>query len=197
MANKKRQRATEAEVAARVQEVLQARLGGASFHDLQNLAVEKGWAPISDRQLWRYVEAADARMAEHFAEDRENIFRRHVLQRRRLFALALQDGDTRTALAILRDEAELYQIYPPKRTELTGRNGGPLETVTATVELTDDDRRTAIANLFATVGKADPGQDPSGQSNAHGCAVGPSRTLDDPGGDDTGPMATGPDALPL
>jgi hypothetical protein len=150
-----RPRATDAEIAVRVQEVLNCRLSGAAFHDLQALAVEKGWK-VGNRQLWHYVQLADEQMEQHFEEGRARLFRRHVLQRRRLYAMALQDGDKRTALAILKDEGDLLGLYPPKKTELTGPNGGPIET--ATVELTDDERAAAIAAILAhgAVGQASP-----------------------------------------
>lgn len=127
MGNKKRktkkQRANEAEIAARVQEVIVCRLNGASFHDLQALATERGWS-CSERTLWRYVQLADRQLAKHFEEDRATLFRRHVLQRRRLYALAIQDGDIRTALAVARDEATLFNLYPTPRTDPAALAGG-------------------------------------------------------------------------
>jgi hypothetical protein len=119
-------RATKAEVSARVEEVLHARLNGAEFHDLQALAVEKEWK-VSDSQMWRYVQAADKLIEQRFEQDRDRLFRRHVFQRRALYARALQDGDYRTGLAILKDEADLHGLYAPKRHELTGRNAGPVQ----------------------------------------------------------------------
>jgi hypothetical protein len=35
-------------------------------------------------------------------------------------------GDERTALAVLRDLAEMQGLYPPQKRELTGKGGGPL-----------------------------------------------------------------------
>jgi uncharacterized Zn finger protein len=139
-------RATKAEVAARVEEVLHARLNGAEFHDLQALAVEKEWQ-VSDSQLWRYVQAADQRIEKTFEPDRQKIFRRHVLQRRALYARALQDGDYRTALAVLRDEAELHGLYT-RKVELSGAGGGPIKVEA----MTDEERRAAIANILARYG---------------------------------------------
>jgi hypothetical protein len=162
---RKPKRATEAEVAQRVEEVLHARLNGAELHDLQAIAREKGWG-VSDRQLWRYVTAADRLIEKRFEKDRDRLFRRHVFQRRALYARVLQDGDYRTGLAILKDEAELHGLYPAKRTELSGPQGGPLQTVNATVEMTDDERAAAIAALLARVGTGHAGQAASGEADA-------------------------------
>jgi hypothetical protein len=122
---KKRPRATDAEMAKRVDEVLHCRLNGAEFHDLQSYAKEQGWG-VSDRQLWRYVAQADALMQKTFDADRDKQFRRHVFQRRALYARAVQDGDYRTALAVARDEAQLLGLYPASKHVLTGEGGGPV-----------------------------------------------------------------------
>jgi hypothetical protein len=168
---KRRKRATEAEIALRVEEVLHARLNGAEAHDLRALAREKGWN-VSDRQLWRYVTAADRLIAKHFEKDRDRLFRRHVFQRRALYARVLQDGDYRTGLAILKDEAELHGLYPAKRTELSGPHGGPLQTVSATVEMTESERAAAITALLARVGSGHGGPAASGQGDGAGSPLG-------------------------
>jgi hypothetical protein len=186
----KKKRATEAEVAARVEEVLHARLNGGELHDLRSIGREKGWA-VSDRQLWRYVEAADRLIAERFEKDRDRLFRRHVFQRRALYARVLQDGDHRTGLAILKDEAELHGLYPAKRTELSGPHGGPVQTVSATVEMTDDERAAAIAALFARVGTGHGGPDLAGQVDGARSPVGQAGDPDASGRDDPRPLATG------
>jgi hypothetical protein len=129
-------KASKAAIAVRVDEVLHCRLNGAEFHDLQAVAREKQWN-VSDRQLWRYVEAADRLIEEQFEEDRGKLFRRHVFQRRALYARALQDGDYRTGLAILRDEAALHGLYAAQRLEMTGKDGGAL--VVRFEDLSDED----------------------------------------------------------
>jgi hypothetical protein len=175
-------RATKAELAARVEEILHARLNGAEFHDLQALAAEKQWN-VSASQLWRYVQAADQRIEETFEPDRAKLFRRHVFQRRALYARALQDGDYRTSLAILKDEAELHGLYAAKRHEVTGRDGGPLESVSTVVEMSEDERAAAIAALLARVGQGHRGPALTGQADGAGSALGTPRGPDDGGPD--------------
>src|SRR5438128_1153910 len=108
--------------ALRVQEVLQLRLNGAEFYDLQVHAQEHEWN-VSDRTLWRYVAAADRLIGQSLEDDRDKLIRRHVAQRRSLYARALNDGDLRTALAIVKDEAEIQGLYAPKKIAPTSPDG--------------------------------------------------------------------------
>ena len=120
------------ETARRVDEVLNARLNGAEFHDLKAYAAEKGWN-VCDRMIWNYIARSDKILEEGFEKSRKKLLRRHIAQRRALYMRALEDGDTRTALAILGDEAQLQSLYPPKRTELTGKGGKDLPASPVTI----------------------------------------------------------------
>ena len=101
-------------VLLRVEEVLQIRLQGAELSDIREYAKEKEWN-LSDTQLWRYMQKADALMAAQIEKDRDKIFARHVLQRRALYAHSVTGGDYRAALSVLKDEAELLDLYPAKK----------------------------------------------------------------------------------
>lgn len=109
--------------AARVEEVFELRLGGAELHDIRQHAARakdddgKPVAPwnVSDRVLCRYIAAADKLFAERFEVDAAHLIGRHLLQRRRLYAHAMEVGDFRTALQILKDEAQLEGLYAPKQ----------------------------------------------------------------------------------
>jgi hypothetical protein len=120
-------KSTKAEVRKRVEEVFKLRLGGAEFADIRQFAAEpeQGWN-VSDRQIWRYIEAADRLIGERFDARAEHLLNRHLLQRRQLYAHAMESGDFRTALSILQDEAKLEALYPATRTEVTGQRGGPV-----------------------------------------------------------------------
>ena len=165
-------KSTKAVVAQRVNEVLKLRLGGAEFPDIREYAAapEQGWG-VSDSQLWRYVKAADALCKEYFDAKADHLLARHLLQRRQLYAHAMGAGDFRTALAVLRDEAELEALYPARRHELTGKDGGALKTDNALV-LTDEERAAAVANLLARVGLPRPGPDRNGQPDPAGPPLG-------------------------
>ncbi|HEY7311890.1 MAG TPA: hypothetical protein VH643_21175 [Gemmataceae bacterium] len=81
----------------------------------------EGGKPLSDSQLWRYIARADAMAAESCRASRKKLMRRHLAQRRHLYAKATLSGDYRTALAILRDEAELLNLYDFRLAELEKR----------------------------------------------------------------------------
>src|SRR5215510_1585403 len=103
---------TRAQVEARVTEILRIRLDGAEIWDVREYVREKEqekgsvWElppdgkPLSDSQLWRYMSKADKLMAESCRASRKKLLRRHLAQRRNLFAKAVRAGDYRTALAV-------------------------------------------------------------------------------------------------
>lgn len=105
-------KATKTIVRQRVEEVLTIRLMGAEFAEIRQCAAKLSWN-VSDRQLWRYIAAADKLLAERLDHDREKLFNIHIAKRRALYTRALETGDLRAALAVLKDESELYGLYPP------------------------------------------------------------------------------------
>jgi hypothetical protein len=109
----------------RIEEVLSLRLLGAEFVDVRQHASQAGWG-VSDRQLYRYIAEGDKVLARTLERDREKLFNRHVAQRRALYARAMAVSDYRTALAVLRDDAELHNLYPPKGVAVAGEGGGPI-----------------------------------------------------------------------
>ncbi len=109
-------KANNAVVRQRVEEVFRQRLGGAGFADVRQFASapEQQWG-VSDRQLWRYIAAADALMAERFDAKAPHLLAKHLLQRGQLYAHAMGAGDFATALRVLQDEARLEGLYPPQK----------------------------------------------------------------------------------
>jgi hypothetical protein len=112
---------------ARVTEILRVRLDGAEIWDVREYVreqeqtdgspwkLDEGQRPLSDSQLWRYIARADKLAAEGCRASRKKLLRRHLAQRRNIVGKAMSAGDYRAALAALRDEAELLNLYPPKR----------------------------------------------------------------------------------
>src|SRR5215469_7170295 len=153
-------RATKAQIQARVEEVLAIRMDGAEFWHVREYAREKeqeegsawqldeGQKPLSDGQLWRYIAKADRLIAESCRASRKKLLRRHLAQRRNLFAKAVSAGDYRTALAVARDEAELQGLYPPKKIAPTNPKG---DKPYAGPALTDTERLAALQTLHASV----------------------------------------------
>jgi hypothetical protein len=159
---------TKAQVEARVTEILRIRLDGAEIWDVREYVREMeqqdGWPwqlaegqkRLSDSQLWRYIARADREMEATSRACRRKLRRRHLAQRRALYAKALASGDYRTALAVLKDEAELRGLYPPKKHEHTGKDGKPL---IPPPEMSEDERLAAMAAIverFAAGGPRGP-----------------------------------------
>ena len=120
-------KATKPVISQRVEEVLRIRLDGAKFWDVREYVREKevedgsawrlkpGENPMSDNQIWRYLQKAD-RVHGHAAERRAS--RRlclAVARRDNLYAKSVLAGDYRTALAVLSDTDRLLGLYPDKR----------------------------------------------------------------------------------
>lgn len=118
-------KATKAEVMQRVEAVLRIRLDGAQFHDIRDYASapEQNWG-VSDSQLKRYVQASDKLLAERQEWNRGRHLARHLAQRQTLYARAVNAADFRTALAVLRDEAELLTLYGGADPPASGDAGG-------------------------------------------------------------------------
>jgi hypothetical protein len=157
---------TKAVISARIEEILRIRLDGAEFWDVREYAREKCaeagsiWENpkcLSDGQLYRYIARADKLIAESCRSSRKRLTRRHLAQRRNLYAKAVNSGDLRTALAVLADEARLLGLFPTEkqRVEVTGKGGKAIEsntTSTVTVKpgaLTPDDLEYARRFLDA------------------------------------------------
>jgi hypothetical protein len=130
-------KADKALVARRVDELLRIRLDGAEDWDVRNYVREKqseagsawflaeGEIPLSDSQIWRYQQRADKLMMATRSHNRRQVRNRHLAQRRNLYARAVTTGEIRTALAVLRDEAEMLGLYERR----PGRPAsGPVET---------------------------------------------------------------------
>ena len=101
------------ELLKRVEAVLRIRLDGAQFHDIREYAVEMAWG-VSDTQLRRYVQKADARLVERQDKSRKQLVARRLAQRDALFARCVNAADYRTALAILDSADKLRGLYPEK-----------------------------------------------------------------------------------
>jgi hypothetical protein len=100
------------ETARRVEKVFELRIGGAEFADIRQFAAapERAWS-VSDRQLWRYIAAADKLTKQRFDARADYLLNRHLLQRRQLYAHAVGAGDFGTALRILDSEAKLEGLF--------------------------------------------------------------------------------------
>ncbi len=151
-------KANKAQVEARTHELVRIILDGALWPlDLCEYVreqeadegspwhVAEGGKPLSYSQIRRYAVRAEKVIAESCRASRKRLLRRHLAQRRNLFAKATAAGDYRTALAAVRDEAELLGLYAPKKMEVTGKGGSALrfsveDAVQAVKELEEAER---------------------------------------------------------
>ena len=123
-------KADKALSARRADDILRIRLDGAEFLDVRDFVREKekdaaslwflaeGEKPLSDSQLYRYIQRADELMVQHLSHERGKLIREHRAKRRHLYSRAALAGDVGNALRCLRDEAELLGLYPSAETEL-------------------------------------------------------------------------------
>jgi hypothetical protein len=171
----------------RVEEILRIRLDGAEWWDCCEFVREKeeedgscwhlaeGDKPLSDASLRRYLARADELIAKSCRASRKKLVRRHLAQRRNLYAKALSAGDYRAALACVRDEAELLGLYPPADSGLV-REVADLKRVLAEAEgrkggSDGGDRGAAGGDQGAGRAGAPPGRRPEG-ADAAGPAAG-------------------------
>ena len=154
-------KSTKAEVRRRVEEVFKLRLGGANFADIVQYASapEQAWG-VSERQIWNYIRAADRLIVERFDAKAPYLLNRHLLQRNQVFAHAMGAGDYRTALAALKDEADLEGLYPPHKIAPTDPTG----TQEYAAAFTDADRAAALQGLYARLGAGGGAAPANGQA---------------------------------
>jgi hypothetical protein len=196
-------KATKAQIQQRVEDVLKIRLEGAAFWNVREYAREKeaeegsawflppGCKPLSDAQLWRYIARADKLAAQNYLASRKRLFRRHLIRREHLYALALNQGDVRAALAVLADAADLEGLRPPRKVAPTTPDGSaPYEP-----NMPDAERVAALAALHARMGLAGGGAHPPGQALPDGQVLGGPGAGDDGRTDGAGRMAE--DVTPL
>ena len=107
-------KASRAEVAQRVAEVLRIRLDGAAFHDVVDFAKGKCWN-VSERQCGRYIEQADKLLAGQLTKDTSRVINLHVARCESLFARAVNAADYRTGLAVLAELAKLRNLYAAEK----------------------------------------------------------------------------------
>jgi hypothetical protein len=110
----------------RVEAIYQLKTLGALPTDVRRHAEEKGWN-VSERQLQRYTARAEEMLAAAVEKNKDRLLAHHFTARRALFARAMAVSDYRTAPSALRDEAELFGLYPPKGLALAGKDGGPVQ----------------------------------------------------------------------
>ncbi len=130
----KRTRAETPLVQARVDEVTRLRLEGYERRDVQGFVREQeqrpgslwheaGTPPMSITAVDNYLSKADDSLREKHDRTRQHARRRHLAQRRHLYRRLVAKGEEADAAKILKDEAEMLGLYPPKKTAETDARG--------------------------------------------------------------------------
>jgi hypothetical protein len=150
-------KASRATVEARIQEIVELRLGGAEYIDIVDPAGrnrDENGQPIEPwgvkrSQIFRYIQEADKRIAGYFDARAPSLLARHLLQRRRLYAHSMEMRDLKTALAILKDEALLEQLYQAAAPPTPPDDRPPLRPEDVTAVLSRQLRALETADLPA------------------------------------------------
>ena len=104
----------------RVEAVYRLILDGWTQQQIYQNTAEWG---LSERQRYAYIAEARQRFEEGTALTRAELMAEHLAARRQLRREAKTVKDK---LAVLKDEAELYGLYPAKSVEVSGKDGGPV-----------------------------------------------------------------------
>lgn len=176
-----------ARVHERVTEVYNLLMQGAGFRDIRAFAAEHGWN-VGLRQLRKYKSFAEVEMRKRIELRRDRIMILRLNRLEYLYARAVAAGDMRTALDVQREAHKLEGLYPAKKQEITGKDGGPIQTQSI-VAMTDEQRQAALSLLMARVGAAGAGSNPAESADAAGSAMGRSDLADETDGDESGPLA--------
>ena len=117
---------TKVEKLRHIRQVYAMLLKGLDPIDIIKAAEQLGWN-FSNRTIETYIAEAHKRV-EARAEPEETFDLGKAKARRdALYGRAWDDKDVRAALAVEHDLCELLGLYPAKRTELTGKEGGPIK----------------------------------------------------------------------
>lgn len=110
-------RSTTVTVKERVYEIYRLRLQGKDFLELVEHARKNQWG-VTESAIRYYITKANKLCERLYDRKATHLHAQHCLQRRLLLERCLSQGDYRTALAVLQDEAALVGLYPAKKSEI-------------------------------------------------------------------------------
>ena len=137
---------TKAQREQRVRAVYELLLSDAPRPDILQYCSNQ-W-DVSAKTTDNYIKAATKLISEEAARMRKNSMNKHLAQRALLRYKALKDNDKRLAFEILRDESKLLDLYPADRKEISGPDGGPINTIEHKPDfskLTDEELKAYIS----------------------------------------------------
>jgi hypothetical protein len=130
-------RSSEYTIEHRVDDIFFLVVDGQSFRVIRQYVTENfaagrlNWN-VDERTLRRYVKRAHTRLLEAIPDEEKVIAAaRHPKRLERLYTQAMQRGDGRLALDVVKENAKYYGLNAPDKHELTGPNGSPLAGMSA------------------------------------------------------------------
>ena len=106
-------KATKTQATQRLNAAVKLRLGGVAIREIFQYGQDQGWGVGYDA-VYKYVGKADAIITERAERDRDRLLAFEVNARNRVFARAMEKGDLEAALKVLKDRAQLLNLYPSK-----------------------------------------------------------------------------------
>jgi hypothetical protein len=180
-------KADKATVQARVEDIARVMLDGAMPFQIGPYVSEQeragtppwtlaeGAKPLSSRHIRRLVRRAEALIADAARTNRQKLLRRHLAQRRALYARAVAAGDVRAALAVLDSEAKLEGLLDQELIRELDELRRELEHLKKAHDLDDHGNDKEGARRPTAGGDGTPGQDEPGPAPPEG---GPGRGAD-------------------
>jgi hypothetical protein len=176
-------KATKAQIIQRLNAVVKLRLGGAAIREIFQYSQDHNW-DVGDDAVYKYVGKADAIIAEHAERDRDRLLAFEVNARNRVFVRAMEKGDLEAALKVLKDRAQLLNLYPSKDPTPSAE---PVHTVLP--PRSDAGREAPRPRALARLGRADPEAIPLRGSPADRPTLPAPRAAPDRCGDDAQRLA--------
>lgn len=124
--NEKPVKATQAEVTKRVTQVYNWLLQGLSRADILELVAKKGEWKVSDGMIDEYMSRATAEIKEKASIQRDEELGKAIERMRFLFRQNVLIQDYKAALAVQKELNELLGLYPAKKFEHSGKDGGAI-----------------------------------------------------------------------
>jgi hypothetical protein len=147
-------KASRAKVAQRVRTIYRLLRDGLSPTEIRQYVEERTDWDIGERQFFEYLSRARALFDEMAKTEREEELGRALARLHNLYGKALNDKDHRQALSVQRELNELLGLYVPKRSELSGRDGKPIQVQEVPIDLSSlsDEELAFLEAIHAKLG---------------------------------------------
>lgn len=119
-------KADNATITRRISTIYKLMLKGLDRGDIRQYMAEKGEWEVSERQLDRYIADAVQMLKDHAAINHDEEYGKALARIEDLYKSCMSIQDYKAALSVLKEGNELRDLYPAKKLELTGQDGGAI-----------------------------------------------------------------------